>query len=263
MFQNRSVLITGASSGIGAALARRFAREGARLILIARRADRLAQLAQELSSPQRPVFVTVADLASADGYQRVLRTIAERDGGIDVLVNNAGIGEYGAFVAKSPDDDARMMHLNMDVLVRLTHVVLPAMLERRCGWILNVASMASFQPCPYMGVYGATKAFVLNHSMALREELRGTGVTVTAVCPAGVKTEFFDRGGFDDRRDQFLNIACEPDFVSEKAVNALRKQKAYVIPGTKNRLTVFIQRFAPLTTVTRVAAKILGPGEKT
>ena len=102
MFQNRSVLITGASSGIGAALARRFAREGARLILIARRADRLTQLAQELSSPQRPVFVNVADLASAEGYQRVLRTISERDGGIDLLVNNAGIGEYGPFVAKTP-----------------------------------------------------------------------------------------------------------------------------------------------------------------
>ncbi len=155
-----------------------------------------------------------------------------------------------------------MMHLNMNVLVRLTHEVLPAMLERRCGWILNVASMASFQPCPYMGVYGATKAFVLNHSMALREELRGTGVNVTAVCPAGVKTEFFDRGGFDDRRDQFLNIACKPEFVADKALRALKAKQAYVIPGAKNLLTVFIQRFVPLTVVTRVAAKILGPGGK-
>lgn len=262
MFQNRSVLITGASSGIGAALARRFAREGARLILVARRADRLAQLAQELSAPQRPVFITVADLTDAEGYQRVLRTISEREGGVDVLVNNAGIGEYGPFIEKKPADDERMMHLNMDVLVRLTHVVLPAMLERRCGWILNVASMASFQPCPYMGVYGATKAFVLNHSLALREELRGTGVSVTAVCPAGVKTEFFDRGGFDDRRDQFMKIACEPDFVADKALRALKKRQAYVIPGVKNVLTVFIQRFTPLTVVTRIAAKILGPTQK-
>jgi len=262
MFQNRSVLITGASSGIGASLARRFAREGARLILVARRADRLAQLAQELSAPQRPVFITVADLTTEEGFQRVLRTIAEREGGVDVLVNNAGIGEYGPFSGKTHETDARMMHLNMDVLVRLTHVVLPAMLERRCGWIMNIASMASFQPCPYMGVYGATKAFVLNHSMALREELRGTGVTVTAVCPAGVKTEFFDRGGFDDRRDQFLSIACTSDFVAEKAIQALRMKKAYVIPGVKNVLTVLIQRFVPLTTVTRVAAKILGPNPR-
>ena len=260
MFQNRTVLITGASSGIGAALARRFAREGARLILVARRADRLAHLAQELSSPSRSVFITIGDLVTPEGFDRVVRTVNEREGGVDILVNNAGIGEYGLFEEDDAASDERMMHLNMDVLVRLTRLVLPGMLERRCGWILNVASLAAFQPCPYMGVYAATKSFVLSHSLALREEVRQRGVTVTALCPAGVKTEFFDRGGFDERREAFLKMAWDVNFVADKAVDGLKKRKAFVIPGASNVFSVFIQRFVPLTWVTHVAARILGPG---
>lgn len=255
-------LVTGANRGLGRAIAIGLAEAGGDVVVACRDKESGRAVAREIEALGRRALVVPCDIGRWPDLENLVTETCKTFGRIDVLVNNAGIGEYGPFVAKNPDDDARMMHLNMDVLVRLTHIVLPAMLERRCGWILNVASMASFQPCPYMGVYGATKAFVLNHSMALREELRGTGVTVTAVCPAGVKTEFFDRGGFDGRRDQFLSIACEPDFVADKAVNALRKRQAYVIPGLKNRLTVFIQRFVPLTTVTRVAAKILGPGAK-
>jgi short-subunit dehydrogenase len=260
-FRDRVVLVTGASSGIGAALARRFAADGARLILVARRRDRLEALAAELRAgrPADAVHLLVADLSADRAADAVARDALAVFGRIDVLVNNAGVGEYGPFAAQNIDTIDCMMHLNVNALVRLTHAILADMTARREGWILNVASMAAFQPTPYMGVYGATKSFVLDFSLALRYEVRKKGVIVSCVCPAGVKTEFFDRGGFDDRRDEFLKISVEPAFVAESAYRALVRNKAFVIPGRMNQFGVFIQRFVPITLITRVSARLLGP----
>ncbi len=261
MFRDKTVLITGASSGIGEALARRFCQEGAKLMLVARRADRLAALADELRMGgfNAQVGVIVADLTEDGACERVVADAALASGSIDVLVNNAGVGEYGTFAEKDLAATESMMRLNMTTLVRLTHLVLPDMLERRSGWILNIASTAAFQPTPYMGAYGATKSFVLSLSLALREEVRRQGVTVTCVCPGPVKTGFFDRGGYEARRD-FARLAANVDTVAEKSYRALVKKKAVYMPGCLNKLGSLLPRMMPLKLITRLAGKVLGPG---
>jgi short-subunit dehydrogenase len=147
----------------------------------------------------------------------------------------------------------------MTALVRLTRLVLPGMLARRSGRIMNIASAAGFQPTPYMGVYGATKSFVLNFSMSLREEVRGKGPVVTCVCPGPVETEFFDRSGYEQRKGDLTRLAATPEGVARAAYRAMAKGKSVCIPGRFNALTVFLQRFAPLTVVTRIAGRVLGP----
>ncbi len=260
MFRDKTVLITGASSGIGAALARRFCQDGAKLMLVARRADRLAALADELRMGgfNAQVGVCVADLTEDGACERVVADAALASSSIDVLINNAGTGEYGKFAEKGLAATESMMRLNMTALVRLTHWVLPDMLERRSGWIMNIASTAAFQPTPFMGAYGATKSFVLSLSLALREEVRQKGITVTCVCPGPVKTGFFDRGGFEARRD-FTRLAANADTVAEKSYQALAKKKAVYIPGCLNTIGSVLVRLSPLRVATRMAGKVLGP----
>jgi hypothetical protein len=259
MFKDKTILITGASSGIGKALARRFAVDGAGLILVARRADRLSALSDELKNRASRVHTVAADLVDGASVACVVAESLKTMGGIDVLVNNAGVGEYGEF--RNQDEAAldRMIQLNCTAVIRLTHAVLPGMLGRGAGRILNIASTAAFQPTPYMAVYGATKAFVRNFSLSLGWELRQTGVSVTCVCPGPVRTEFFDRGGHDQRREDFLRLAADPDWVAERAYRALAKGRGLCVPGFVNGLGAFLTRFASLQTVARVSARVLGP----
>lgn len=282
MFTDKVVMITGASSGIGAELARLFAHDGAHLILIARREDRLRALAEEIRSaadhpselghrkrhlpsepgrprPGRQVEVIPADLVEPGACERVIARTVAKAGPVDVLVNNAGVGEYGHFADQDPSALERMMQLNTAALVRLTRLVLPEMLSRRRGWILNVASVAGFQPTPYMAVYGATKAFVLNFSMSLWEEVRRKGLVVTCVCPGPVKTEFFDRGGFETRKNEFNRVAVPADRVARAAYQALAKRRPVRVPEWTSRLRLGLQRLIPTPTVTKLAGRILRP----
>ena len=260
-FQDRVVLITGASSGIGEALARRFARDGARLVLVARRADRLGTIAAELhkSGGAAEAIAIPADLVEGGACERIFSHAERAMGPIDVLVNNAGVGEYGEFAAKDLAACEHMMRLNMNALVRLTHLALPGMLARCRGWIMNLASLASFQPTPYMTVYGATKAFVKQFSLGLGEEVRRRGVVVTCICPGPVKTGFFSRGGYETRMKDFTRLAAEADAVAQIAYRALLKKKPLCVPGRLNALGVFLERFAPTSALTRAAGRILGP----
>lgn len=282
MFGDKIVLVTGASGGIGAALARRFGRDGAQLVLVARREDRLRALAEELGSagadqgksqpgepdrprqsepgrlrPGHPVKIIVADLVEDGACRQVMSEAVAAFGRVDVLVNNAGIGEYGDFAAKDLAATERMMQLNMTALVQLTHLALPGMLSRREGWILNVASAAAFQPTPYMAAYGATKAFVLSFSMGLWEEVRRAGVVVTCMCPGPVKTEFFDRGGFLERKQEFTRLSLEPDRIAEVSYSALAGKNPFRLPGRLNALGALLTRFVPLKTVTKLVGKVL------
>lgn len=240
-------------------MARRFAADGAALWLVARRADRLGTLASELRAARPGVNVQShpADLCDERACDRLIEAVGE----VDVLVNNAGVGEYGEFASQNMATLESMMRLNMHGLVRLTHSVLPGMLERRSGWILNIASLAGFQPTPYMAVYGATKSFVLDFSMALWQEVRKRGVHVACVCPGPVATEFFDRGGYGERRADFTKKAADPAWIAEAAYQALVRRKPVVIPGASNKLAAFLQRFAPIRLVTKISAKLLGPKE--
>src|SRR5271167_2160473 len=197
--ERKTALITGASFGIGLELARIFARESYNLILVARSADKLRQLASELEkSHGTRSLILATDLTEPGAPAYVLDQTTRADLQVDVLVNNAGFGQYGLFAENDLEDCLRQIQLNVTTLTHLTRLYLPAMIERKTGGILNVASTAAFQPGPLMAVYFATKAYVLHFSEALANELHGKGVTVSCLCPGPTATEFQKRA----------NLAC-------------------------------------------------------
>ena len=245
-------LITGASGGIGLALARIFAREHYDLVLVARSESRLHEIAGELRSAHSiRVDVLARDLSLPD----TIDEIHERTGAVDVLVNNAGYGLYGPFVQFPIADDLNMMHLNMDALVALTKAYLPGMIDARQGRIMNVASTAAFQAGPLMALYYASKAFVLHFSEAIANELKGTGVTVTALCPGPTATGFQDRAALSEARLMRMG-SMSAKTVAEAGYRGLMAGRTIVIPGLRNRVMIQGVRFAPRKLVTAIARKL-------
>lgn len=246
-------VVTGASSGIGYELARLAARDGHDLLLVARRGDRLAAIAQELSDQHGvDVRTAPADLSRPDGVDDVRRAL---DGApVAILVNNAGVGGRGRFaVERDVSDDLAMIQLNITSLVHLTGVLLPAMVERDSGGILNVASTAGFVPGPLQAVYYATKAFVRSFSEALTEECRGTGVRVTALCPGPVDTEFAAAAGLEGTSLMRAPLIKVPaDKVAAAGWNGLRHGRAVVVPGLPLKIAMQGLRVTPR----RIAARI-------
>lgn len=240
-----TVLITGASSGIGRALARQFAADGSRLVLTARREEMLRSLADELHTNHgTPATVIPLDLSETDAPGRLLEQVTNAGMQVDVLVNNAGFGQFGQFRDISVDRQLDMIQLNVAALVQTTHLFLPAMLERRNGVILNLGSTAAFQPGPNCAVYYATKAFVLSFSEALWSEVRGCGVHVACLCPGPTTTEFGEQSGMDKTRIFRLN-SMHVDDVARAGFRAVRKRKRLVIPGLVNQILAGSVRFTP------------------
>jgi uncharacterized protein len=251
-------LVTGASSGIGEEFARELAARGHGVFLVARREDRLRSLAAEIER-DRGVRVEIAncDLAERDAVAALPGVVAERGLTVDVLVNNAGFSTLGD-VHENPDRQLGMLHVNVEALVALTCAFLPGMTERGSGAVLNVASMAAFQPIPAQAVYAATKAFVLSFSEAVATELRGTGVTMTAVCPGPVATEFIETAGFKKSKDEMgpqFAWASAHD-VAEAAINGAEKGKRVVVPGLGNRAIAVAAQHTPNSVLLRAAAPI-------
>jgi uncharacterized protein len=251
-------LVTGASNGIGLELARVLAREGWDLVVTARNQETLAQLASDLSSAHHvSVHVAPADLASSDGARLLMQDIASAGLTVDALVNNAGFGLFGPFATTALDRELQMIDLNITALVTLTKLCLPAMLERRRGRVLNVASTAAFLPGPNMSVYYATKAFVLSFSEAIGDELRGTGVTVTTLCPGPTETAF--QGVARMQKSRLVKGAMMS--AADVAVAGYRGMiagQAVVIPGATNRMVPLVVRMLPrrlATIVSRRAAE--------
>lgn len=245
-------LITGASSGIGLELARIFARERYDVVLVARSEERLKDIAAELRAAHNiAVEVIVKDLSTAEAASEIHR----QAGRVDVLVNNAGFGLYGKFTDFPLADDLNLMHLNMDAVVALTRLFLPAMIDARSGRILNVASTAAFQPGPLMALYYASKAFVLYFSEAIANELQGTGVTVTVLCPGPTETGFQARAEVENIRLNRMGM-MSPKAVAEAGYRGLMTGKTIVIPGFKNKLGAQSVRFTPRKLVTGVVRKI-------
>jgi uncharacterized protein len=245
-------LITGASGGIGLELARIFAREHYDLILVARSESRLHEIAGELRSAHRiGVDVIARDLSLPETVDE----IQKRTGPVEVLVNNAGYGLYGPFAQFPVTDDLNMMHLNMDALVALTKAYLPGMIDARHGRIMNVASTAAFQAGPLMALYYASKAFVLHFSEAVANELKGTGVTVTAFCPGPTTTGFQDRAALSEARLMRMGSMTAKD-VAEIGYRGLMAGRTIVIPGLKNRVMVQALRISPRKLVTAFARKL-------
>jgi short-subunit dehydrogenase len=254
---NKYALITGGSSGIGLELAKLFVQDRYHVILVARNADQLEEAAMVLRNTYGAEVRTLPkDLSNPLAAHDIVQEL-DRDGiEIDVLVNNAGFGGYGYFWERDLHTDMDMIQVNISTLVQLSRLLLPQMIKRGSGRILNVASTAAFMPGPLMSVYFATKAFVLSISQALAEELRGTGVTVTVLCPGPTRTKF-------DERANVANTALfnNPSVMSAESVartgyRALMKGKSTVVAGAGNKLLTFATRFIPRSVAASLARKV-------
>lgn len=250
-------LVTGASSGIGEAFARALRGRGQRLVLVARRTDRLAQLAADLGGEEAALPLTL-DLARPDAAASLQRTLAQRGIGVSLLVNNAGVGYSGRVQDQSPERLRAMIDLDVRAVVDLTRAFVPAMIERGQGAVLNVVSMSAFQPVPFLAVYAASKAFVLSLTESMATELEGTGVTVQALCPGNIPTEFQGVAGTTDVKFN-RTPATSPREVVEASLAALDQKKLLVIPGIRDRITVGAQRFVPRSWVRRAAGELFRP----
>ena len=251
-----TALITGASSGIGRSLARLFARDGYDLVLVARRADALQELAAEIATAHRVGTRAFAvDLARSDGA-RLLHGMLEADRlAIDVLVNNAGVGLQGAFAALPVERQLEMIQLNVATLTELTGRLLPGMLQRGTGGILNVGSTAGFQPGPYMAVYYATKAYVNSFSEALAEELSGSPLRVSCLAPGPTATGFAAEAGAADT-PLFGGEVMGVEEVARIGYDGWRAGKALVVAGRRNRLRALTVRLAPRSLVRKAVSRL-------
>jgi uncharacterized protein len=255
--ERRWTLVTGASSGIGAELARVFAQRGYALVLTARRRERLDALAGELRGVGAHVEVVATDLGAPDAPRRLVEEVDALGIVLHTLVNNAGFGLRGKFATLPYERQIAMVELNVTALTKLCGLVLPRLMARRGGGILNVASTAAFQAGPNMAVYYATKAYVLSLSEALHEEAKPHGVTVTALCPGPTATEF--AGHADLEMSRLFKFGAMPaDEVARAGVDGYEAGKAVVIPGTTNRLGAWGAQLAPRAFVRRIAGKLQG-----
>ncbi len=241
-----TALITGASGGIGLELAKLFARDGHDLALVARSHDKLKVIADGLEKTYGiQVKYCAKDLAVSSTPDEIFQSIKSEMIEIDVLVNNAGFGWLGEFADMELADALEMIQVNITSLTHLTRLLLPEMLQRKHGKILNVASTAAFQPGPLMAMYYASKAYVLNFSFALSEELQGTGVTVTTLCPGPTSTGFGQRAGFTKEKLLGGVLSMDASVVALKGYRGLMSGKRVIIPGWKNWIGIQIVRFLP------------------
>ena len=247
-----AALVTGASAGIGSELARVLAADHD-LILSARRVEELTALAAELTAAHGAACrVVPADLADPGGPRALFDAAAATGLAIDVLVNNAGFGDLAPFADADPAKLLGMIRVNVAALTELTALVLPGMRGRGRGRILNVGSVAGFQPGPLMATYYATKAFVNSLSQALANELAGSGITVTCLCPGPTDTEFAAVSGMQSTKAFSVGHRLSARAVAEAGVAGMRRGKVLVVPGFRNKLLIFAERFAPRSVVTGV-----------
>lgn len=249
-------LVTGASAGIGEAIARGLARRRVPQVLVARSGEKLGKLAEELRGLSGVAVETIAlDLASDGAAERLFGATEGAGKPVGLLVNNAGFGFYGPEEEQGLERTRRMLKLNVETTVALTHLVLGPMRERGSGFVLNVASTAAFLPVPWMAVYAATKAFVLSFSQALHEELRGRGVVVTALCPGTTRTDFHRVAGLAaGERVRFPSLSAET--VAEAGLRGLERGKAVVVPNLLDSAWIFTGRLVPRTLPPKIGAAV-------
>lgn len=252
-----TALITGASGGLGEEFAKILAEKKWDLILVARSKDKLDALKTDLEKNQGiSVHVIDLDLSVADAAAKLMNSIKNQN--IDLLINNAGFGDYGLFQDSDPLCIRQMIDLNIGTLTDLTRAIVPGMIARKAGRILNVASTAAFQPGPLMAVYYATKAYVLNFSLALNNELQGTGVTVTCLCPGPTQTGFATHANMGSSK-LFRRGLMNAHDVSLAGIDACLNGKTLITPGIINKIGTFITRFASRSFAARVARSVQSP----
>ncbi|MFV1959123.1 MAG: SDR family NAD(P)-dependent oxidoreductase [Planctomycetota bacterium] len=256
-FRDLGCLVTGASSGIGREIARLLAAEGARLVVTARRAERLEALAAELvSSGAASCEVVVADLAERAATRRIVEEAERRLGAVDALVNNAGFAVPGPFLRSDLDRTQAMLEVNVVAATALMHRLLPGMVKRGKGGALNVASVAAFQAAPYQAGYAGTKAYLLNLSESVHQEVKHAGVAVTALCPGVTDTEFFEAAGYRDL-GRFMERRMDAAKVARIGVRAWKRGRMTVVTGASNRALLFAERFLPRTLVAETARRLM------
>jgi short-subunit dehydrogenase len=253
-----TALITGASTGIGRELAKLFAADHYRLILTARQEQRLNDLAAQLRADHGiEVSIYVKDLVDTTAPDELFAAVEQQGDAVDVLVNNAGFGTFGFFAESDVSSQLNMIQLNATALTHLSRLYLPGMLRRGRGKILNVASTAAFQPGPLMSVYYATKAYVLSFSEALADEVSGSGVRVSVLCPGPTTTEFQERAGMNGSgllRLPFMDAAS----VARIGYRGLMRNRTVIIPGLRNKILAHASRHSPRKMVTRLVRRLQG-----
>ncbi|MBC8321882.1 MAG: SDR family oxidoreductase [Bacteroidetes bacterium] len=248
-------LITGASSGIGYELALLFAKNGHNLILVARQKNKLQQLADELkNNHQVETLVIPLDLSRTDAASEIFEQLQAKSIHVDYLVNNAGFYVKGTFSETSWKEEQKLIQLQCLNYTQLTKLFLPAMLNQRAGGILNIGSTGSFVPGPYNAVYCAAKSFVLSFSEAVAEEVSGSGVNITALCPGGTNTNFHK---FNERKSSIFFPMMKASKVAKSGYKALMQGKRVVVPGVSNKIQVFLLRFIPGKLVSKLAGFIV------
>lgn len=256
-------LVTGASSGIGADIARELARRGLNVTIVARREERLRALAEELERDHGVrADVVAADIASEDGRASLIAELRNGSRDVEVLVNNAGYGSAGRFQSLDGEKETLMVRTNCEAVVALCAEYTPGMVERGRGAILNVASIAAFQPIPFQATYSATKAFVLTFTEALSADLHGTGVTATALCPGPVPTEFGQAAGIDDGEWDGIPdfVLTTPERNAAAGVAALEKGRRVVVPGPFNVVTAAAGHYTPRSVVLQLVRRFYPVG---
>jgi hypothetical protein len=248
---NKVALVTGASAGLGVEFARQLSKRGYRLMLAARRKDRLEALVKELGNAR----AVAIDLSKANAAAKLIADLGANGEVVDLLVNNAGFGLIGKFADLDAGRLRQMIDLNVGALTDLCRAAARGMIERKSGGIINVASTAAFQPGPKMAVYFATKAFVLSFTEALHEELKPHGIKVSCLCPGPTRTEFGEVAGFGGN-GMFDRVAMESPEVVEAGLAGLDKNHAVVVPGWMNKITAASTRFAPRPVVRKIAGAI-------
>jgi short-subunit dehydrogenase len=254
-FNGKWALVTGASAGIGVALARELGIHGAKLILTARRKDRLESLAAELTANGTEVRIVVADLNDPAAPQQIYDATEGAGVTVDILVNNAGLGQFGAFYESPVEQELSQVRVNCEAMVRLSRLFVPRMVERRRGWVLVLASTASFQPVPYLTTYAATKAFDRFFALGLAAEVGRFGVKVTALCPGSTDSEFFDVA----RSDAFKRNAQSAQVVARKAIAALASGQRTILPSFSGWISALLVRFLPVGLITHLIEKKVRP----
>ena len=258
-FRGKWALVTGASAGIGVAIAHELASYGAKLILTARRRDRLDSLAAHLTAAHNTeTRIVVADLKDPAAPQQIHDATEGAGIPVDILINNAGLGHYGEFYKLDPEHEYTMVRVNCESVVRLSRLFIPRMIERRRGWMLVVASTASFQPIPYNAVYAATKVFDRFFALGLAAEVERFGIKITALCPSTTETEFFDISGGGGVFRRLAGMQSAQD-VASKAVLALARGKRTIVPNFKGALGAFLTRFVSTRRITAILEKAIRP----
>ncbi len=258
-FRGKWALVTGASAGIGVALARELARNGAKLILTARRQERLEALAAELRAQGTEVRIVLADLTLPDAPQAIFDATAGLD--VEILVNNAGLGLFGEFASSDIGQEIGQVRVNCDAVVHLSRLFVPAMVERRRGWVLVLASTASFQPVPFLTTYAATKAFDRFFALGLAEEVAPFGVKVTALCPGPTESEFFNVAGAEKfpGAEKMKRKVQSAEEVARLGLEALARGKRTIVPYFGGRFTAMLVRFLPVGLITYFVARVARP----